>query len=58
MENNFTKEVGYSLDKNDFILEQELTVTITLHEYRELVDYNARAKGKIEEIQSGKQSRE
>ena len=39
---------GYSWEKNNFLAGQELTVTITLGEYRELVSSKATAKQEID----------
>ena len=38
----FKKEVAWSGKSIDFIADSEITVTITLHEYRELVESNAK----------------
>lgn len=35
---------------NDFVAPRELTVTITLAEYRELVNYNAKASSEYEKL--------
>lgn len=51
-EQTFKKETEWGVDKNDFIGESEITVTITLHEYRELIEKVAKAdheKSKVEE---------
>lgn len=53
-DNKFSKEVDYSLNQNDFVLDNEITVTITLHEYRELVENNATSKARIEDANSEK----
>lgn len=53
-DNKFSKEVDYSLDQNDFVLDNEITVTITLHEYRELVENNATSKARIEDADNEK----
>ena len=53
-DNKFSKEVDYSLDQNDFVLDNEITVTITLHEYRELVENDATSKTRIEEANNEK----
>lgn len=50
----FSKEVDYSLNKNDFVLDNEITVTITLNEYRELVENNATSKARIDEANNEK----
>lgn len=39
---------------NDFVAPRELTVTITLAEYRELVNYNAKAASEYEKLRSEK----
>ena len=39
---------GYGWEKNNFLASQELTVTITLGEYRELVTSKATAKQEID----------
>lgn len=36
-EQKFEKTVDYSLNRDDFMGEDEILVTITLHEYRELI---------------------
>ena len=53
-DNKFSKEVDYSLNQNDFVLDNEITVTITLHEYRELVENNATSKARIEDANNEK----
>ena len=50
----FSKEVDYSLNKNDFVLDNEITVTITLNEYLELVENNATSKARIDEANNEK----
>ena len=42
------KMESYNWEKNDFLAGQELTVTITLGEYRELVSSKATAKQEID----------
>lgn len=37
----FKKETEYNVNENNFIGESEITVTITLNEYRELVSHTA-----------------
>lgn len=55
MANNLTeKKLDYNYDSKDFSIEGELTVTITLHEYRELVSAKATAKADIEKAEDGK----
>ena len=41
-EESFEKKVGYGNNANDFRGESEIMVSITLHEYRELVEKNAK----------------
>ena len=41
---------SYGWQKNDFLAGQELTVTITLGEYRDLVSSNATAKQEIDAV--------
>lgn len=53
-DNKFSKEVDYSLNQNDFVLDNEITVTITLHEYRELVENDATSKARIEDANNEK----
>lgn len=53
-DNKFSKEVDYSLDQNDFVLDNEITVTITLHEYRELVENDATSTARIDEANNEK----
>lgn len=53
-DNKFSKEVDYSLNQTDFVLDNEITVTITLHEYRELVEHNATSKARIDEANNEK----
>ena len=43
------KSDGYSFEKDDFVATGEITVTITLSEYRYLIKTNAVAKSKIDE---------
>lgn len=43
----FTKNTGYSDKGDNYILPKEITVTITLNEYRKLVEENARASYKL-----------
>ncbi len=53
MEGKFSKETsGYGIDKNDFVIENELTVTITLNEYRELISVKAKRDEEKEKLQS------
>lgn len=53
-DSKFSKEVDYPLDQNDFVLDKEITVTITLHEYRKLVENDATTKSRIEEANTEK----
>ena len=53
-DNKFSKEVDYSLDQNDFVLDNEITVTITLNEYRKLVENNATSTARIDEANNEK----
>ena len=47
----FSKETdGYNTDADDYANGQELTVTITLHEYRDLLHDNARYSNRINEL--------
>lgn len=46
----FTKNTGYSDNVNNYILPKEITVTITLNEYRKLVEENARANYKLNAV--------
>lgn len=41
------KKLGYSFDEKDYVIDGELTVTITLSEYRELVSTKATTKADI-----------
>ena len=56
MENTVIKDVvldkkfdGYGTNYNNFVAQSEITVTITLNEYRALVVDNAKAQSKIDE---------
>ncbi len=49
---------AYSFEKNDFAASGELTVTITLSEYRSLVAGNATRKADIDKANSDKYERE
>lgn len=51
------KSEGYSFKEDNFVSAQELTVTITLNEYRDLVAKNATALRRIEEANEDKYSR-
>ena len=53
MEGKFSKETsGYGINSNDFVIEQELTVTITLNEYRELITVKAKRDEEKDKLQS------
>lgn len=54
----FKKEVDYNTNKNDFVAECEITVTITLSEYRELVTVKATNDRMIAEANSDKYERD
>ena len=43
---------GWGVEREDFIVDQEITVTITLHEYRDLVKVKAIKDFEIEKIKS------
>lgn len=47
----FEKEVKWGTDRNDFVGEKEITVTITLHEYRELVEKNAKRGEEVRKLE-------
>lgn len=49
---------GNVSDANNYIIEPELSVTITLNEYRELVERNATAQDRINKAEEGKYTRE
>lgn len=42
--------IGYGENKHDYVSQDEITVTITLAEYRELVEKNATRHQEIEKI--------
>ena len=44
------KKKGYDYDGDDFAAPTELTVTITLHEYRELVENNIYRRKDVERL--------
>lgn len=48
----------YAFDKNNFIAASELTVTITLSEYRSLVTANATRKSDVDKANIDKYERE
>lgn len=64
MENTTIKDVildkkmdGYSFEKRDFVASGEITVTITLGEYRRLIAENATAQQRIDKADADKYSR-
>lgn len=64
MENTTIKDVildrkmdGYSFEKKDFVASGEITVTITLGEYRKLIADNATAQQRIDKADEDKYSR-
>lgn len=64
MENTTIKDVildkkmdGYSFEKKDFVASGEITVTITLGEYRRLIADNATAQQRIDKADEDKYSR-
>ena len=65
MENITTKDVildkkmdGYSFEKRDFVASGEITVTITLGEYRRLIADNATAQQRIDKANEDKYKRD
>ena len=50
-EQTFKKETEWGTNKNDFAGESEIMVRITLHEYRELVEKNAKTDQRIKEAE-------
>ena len=57
----YTKEFSsYDNTENNFVANQELTVTITLNEYRQLIEVKSKKtkKSKITEIDTGKSEAE
>lgn len=65
MENTVIKDVvldkkfdGYGTNYNNFVAQSEITVTITLNEYRALVVDNAKAQSKIDEANKDKYKRD
>lgn len=55
----YTKDFNtYSNSENNFVANQELTVTITLNEYRKLIESGAKAAQKIDEANSDKYKRD
>lgn len=64
MENTTIKDVildkkmdGYPFEKRDFVASGEITVTITLGEYRRLIADNATAQQRIDKADADKYSR-
>lgn len=58
-EHYYTKDFdGYKQSENNFVANQELTVTITLNEYRNLIGEAAKATARIEEANKDKYTRE
>lgn len=64
MENTTIKDVildkkmdGYSFEKKDFVASGEITVTITLGEYRQLIKDCATAQQRIDKAEDDKYSR-
>ena len=51
------KKLGYSFDEKDYVIDGELTVTITLREYRELVSTKATTKAEIAKAEADKWKR-
>ncbi|HGH0899289.1 TPA: hypothetical protein ACJHIR_001388 [Staphylococcus pseudintermedius] len=49
----YTKDFGsYNLSEDNFVANQELTVTITLNEYRDLISEKAKSKQKIDDARN------
>ena len=64
MENTTIKDVildkkmdGYSFEKKDFVASGEITVTITIGEYRKLIADNATAQQRIDKADEDRYSR-
>lgn len=57
MDNVIENKTGYNSKTTNFIIDQELAVTITLDEYRQLVTNNAVAQSKIDEANKDKYER-
>ena len=54
-EHYYTKEFNsYNNSENNFVANQELTITITLNEYRKLIQEVAKKEADIEEAKRGK----
>lgn len=47
----FKKETNWGYNSNDFVGESEIMVEITLHEYRELIEKNAKTEQRIKEAE-------
>ena len=47
----FKKETEWGINRNDFMGECEIMVEITLHEYRELIEKNAKTEQRIKEAE-------
>ena len=47
----FKKETEWGVNRDDFAGENEIMVRITLHEYRELVEKNAKTEQRIKEAE-------
>ncbi len=56
-EMKYKKETDYGRE-NDFVGEDEITVTITLNEYRQLVEFHANGENRIEKAEKNKYLRE
>lgn len=55
----YTKDFNnYSNSENNFVANQELTVTITLNEYRKLIESDTKAQQKISEANNDRYTRE
>ncbi|EIE3644935.1 TPA: hypothetical protein I1629_001590 [Staphylococcus pseudintermedius] len=49
----YTNDFGnYNLSEDNFVANQELTVTITLNEYRDLISEKAKSKQKIDDARN------
>ena len=58
MENKvIEKKVGYDFESKDFVIDQELTVTITLGEYRELIAIKATKESAIRQAEADRYKR-
>ena len=56
LEIKLDKNYASTADKNNFVAEGEITVTITLNEYRDLLIDNARSNKAIDDIKQEKYS--